>query len=581
MKERKVPIIDSEINKFYYDSNTSLVRYISAVNEIIEARKFFGKKKQAKVTSELTDIRDKTKSLRKAKINALQNPNGVTLSIYYQAKNELEDARKQSKDYQERLKQRREKTLYEKRILEGRTELTKKKLIPLEEFSIDNSIGNYVLDLIKENQLNAQQAQEVESLLKARFNQHGTSGLVSSMKNISYVIALGSPTSAITQIGDLAIPLYRTGPLRTLQALGESVFNRGAIKLEDLGINPEKIAQEFSDPRRRSRMVQKVFTLTGFNKIDILGKETLVNATLKKYQRKANNPNKEFLRRLEKVFEGETDQVIKDLQNKEITENVKLLLFNELLDTQPIALSEMPEGYLTAGDGRIFYMLKTFFIRRIDYYRNETFKLMKDKETRPEGIKNLIYLTISIMLMEAGADELEDLLLGRETSLKDRVIDNLARLVGFSKYSVDQVTTKGLFSTVAGMIVPPFDLFDDMQKDIFNYINGKDVPIRSVKNIPVLGKIAYNWWMGAYMDNKSLLRKHGLDKSEQIKAIKEKQKEVDKLREDVLKGKIDNRVYQDAKDDLEYMKRDSEDYDRYKYLQNERKRENERILEGR
>ena len=509
LKERKIPIIDAELNKFYNDSYSALLGYINSVNELIEARKFFGKKEAAKVSSELTDIREKSTEVRKLKRQAIKNPNEITIGDYWRAYHGLDVMRRGSKDYQERLKARREKTAYEKRILKGNQELVKEKTIPVEEFNIDNSIGNYVMDLIEKDQLNIEQADELERLLKARFKQKGTGGIITDFKNIGYVVTLGSPTSAITQIGDLAIPLYRTGPLRTLQALGQAIFNRSNVNLEELGISPEKIAEEFADPRRRARIVRKVFKATGFTKVDVLGKETLINATLKKYQKQAKKPSKEFTRRLENVFEGETDQLIKDLQNKEISENVKLLLFNELLDTQPIALSEMPEGYLTAGNGRIFYMLKTFFIRRIDYYRNETFKLMKNKETRAEGIKNLIYLTSAIMLMEAGADELKDLLLGRETSLKDRVVDNVARIVGFSKYSFDQIQYKGFFRTLGEMIIPPFDLLDDFGKDLLSFLKGKEIKFRTIKNIPVLGKVAYYWWFKDQKKRKSKLPKAG------------------------------------------------------------------------
>jgi hypothetical protein len=68
---------------------------------------------------------------------------------------------------------------------------------------------------------------------------------------------MGSPLSAITQVGDLAWALYKNGPWSTLSAVGKAVTGKSQFKKEDLGI--ERIAVEFSDSRKSAQMVAKIF----------------------------------------------------------------------------------------------------------------------------------------------------------------------------------------------------------------------------------------------------------------------------------------------------------------------------------
>ena len=55
-----------------------------------------------------------------------------------------------------------------------------------------------------------------------------------------------------------------------------------------------------------------------------------------------------------------------------------MLLYSRLLDFQPVALSEMPEYYLKAGNGRVFYMLKTYTLKQMDVFRKEVWHTMKN-----------------------------------------------------------------------------------------------------------------------------------------------------------------------------------------------------------
>jgi hypothetical protein len=110
-------------------------------------------------------------------------------------------------------------------------------------------------------------------------------------KNFSYADTLGSVFSAITQIGDLAWSLYENGWLDTSRAVARAALKKSRITKEDVGI--ERIAQEFADGGTLSNAVAKVFKWVGLEKMDTIGKESLLNASLESFEkRSAKDPAK-------------------------------------------------------------------------------------------------------------------------------------------------------------------------------------------------------------------------------------------------------------------------------------------------
>lgn len=362
-----------------------------------------------------------------------------------------------------------------------------------EEFgNIDDSIGAYVLNLLTEGKIKPSQEKELSNILRARFNEVGTSGAMNTYKNLAYIDTMGSVTSAVTQIGDLAISLYKAGPIRTVGSLGTAIAGKSKYTRADLGI--ERIAAEFADTSKSAKAVNFVFKAIGLTKMDVLGKETFINSVMTKLSSQAKKPTADFYRRLEAVFGDDPDvldMVTADLKAGRMTEDTKLLAFNELLDVQPVALSEMPEMYLRGGNGRIAYMLKSYTLKLFDIYRNEVFAEMK---TNPlKATRNLIALASSLILMNATADEIKDLILNRETSLSDRVVDNMMKLIGFSKYTLYTAREEGPVSAVAKTILPPFKVYDAAFKDIMRQPEGDE--LETIQSIPIGGKLYY-WWFG-------------------------------------------------------------------------------------
>lgn len=368
--------------------------------------------------------------------------------------------------------------------------------------NIEDSLGFFIMEELQKGTIDSTQSKELSDIIRARFNRGKMSTFWRVYKNFSYIDTMGSTTSALTQIGDLAFALHKSGVYKTLRALPRAIADRSEVTREDIGI--EKIAQEFEDGSTSAKAVNQVFKLVGLDKVDAIGKEVLINSALQRYRKAAKNPTPEFRDSLQIIFEEETDSVIKDLQDGQVTENVKLLLFNELLDMQPVALSEMPEAYLKSGNGRIFYMLKTFTIKQLDIYRNEVFEEIRSGNTA-KGLKNLIRLMSFFVMMNAGADYLKDLLLNRDTPPEDYVINNILRAFAISKFQIYTARREGLGTTAFKTIAPPFKIIDSFYKDVAKSIREGEIDINNVKSvssIPIVGKLYY-WWFGGGAEEKN------------------------------------------------------------------------------
>lgn len=361
---------------------------------------------------------------------------------------------------------------------------------------IEQSIGSLTADLVDSGFITPEQDAEVQEILKARFKAKGVSNKwLSLQKNASYIYTMGGINSAITQLDDLSVSLYKAGFWNTVNSIFSP--NKAGLSREELGL--EKIGQEFVEASASSKAVSAVFKMTGLDKIDAFGKNTLINATFRKFQQMAVKNEDSLRSYLEPIMEQETDQTIEDIKVGNISENVKLLMFNELADMQPIALSEMPEWYLTSGNGRVFYMLKTFALKRIDIFRNECFDKMRNGDTKT-GIQNLFKLSMFMMICGAGKDELINLLFGRKFNLSDTVVNNFLGLFGISKYALYKTRDEGFTGFLSSVGIPPVfapasDLMSDIYKSLFS-AKGKDISdFEAWKGVPITGRLYY-WWFG-------------------------------------------------------------------------------------
>ncbi|MDY6893814.1 MAG: hypothetical protein SVO01_00125 [Thermotogota bacterium] len=483
IQARKFETIPVEYADFYMDSDAALMQYIYSMTKKIEARRFFGK-----VPEKISKIK-KNRAINQTKLVKLEQQSALlssesSLSVEQQKlldtqKEQMKTLRKTIKDYDARLE--------------------KYKL----QRDYTENIGAYINDLIIQGKLNKADEKSLRELLDARFHERGTTGIVHAYKNLAYIDVMGSPISALTQIGDLAWAMYvgkawtPKGFADTTKNIVRSLFNKSGITKKDLGI--DRMAQEFADFDSLSKAVSKVFKAVGLEKMDSIGKETLINNAFSYYKRQVQSEvgRKQLLEQIRPIFGKESNNVINDLLANNPSDNVKMLLYSRLLDFQPVSLSEMPEYYLNGGNWRILYMLKTYTIKQLDVFRNEVYRKFKDGDAtqKVEALGNMVALMAVLSLANAGADEIKDFLLGRETKLEDNVIENLLTIGGANRFVRMQARREGIGTAISQLALPPFRFINSLGKDIYTKDLFDPREARSIESIPLVGKLAY-WNVG-------------------------------------------------------------------------------------
>lgn len=468
-KQRTVEKIPPELDKYYLDSDAALLHHIYSMQEAIEARRFFGKTPQR--------IKDIKSNLNRTNVE-LQRLKKI-------GEGETEIAQ-----------------MHKDNIVKYKADLERYKT----QRDFTENIGAFIDEQINKGEISLEQQKAVHDILDARFHGGMMGGIAQLYKNMSYIDTMGSPISALTQIGDLAFSLYDAGFYQTAKqatkaGLGQALKVVGLKKLapkmkftrEDMGF--ERIAQEFMDAGKMGKVVEKVFKMVGLEQMDAIGKETLMNAAYEKYRKRAKKAPKELYKELEPMFGDETMEVINDLKEDNINDNTRLLIHSKLLDFQPMAKSEMPEMYLRMGNGRLWYMLKSFTLKQFDVFRREAFQKMKTgtAKERMKGLTNLGRLSMFFVLANAGADELKDFMLGRKTDFSDRVVDNMLRLLGISKFVTWKARTEGVGMAALRQVAPPFKFINSVTKDIIGAGDGKGLEMLS--SLPVAGKLLY-WHLG-------------------------------------------------------------------------------------
>ena len=358
--------------------------------------------------------------------------------------------------------------------------------------NVEESIGEFIAYQLNNNLIKPNQVDEVKSILTAVFSRRGVnSQWIKGLRDVSYLYTMGGVNTAITQIDDIFVAAYKGGIFNTIQA----VLSKDKITKKDLGL--DSIAAEFIEGTGTSKAVNWVFKKNGIELIDGFGKNALLNGVLIKMQKMSDADLRAYL---EPIMEDETEQTLQDVRNGELSDNVRFFLFNELSDMQPISLSELPELYNTGGNMRIFYMLKSFMLKRIDTIRNECYDKIKtgNKSEQQEGLRNLYRLVLLMMIGGASKDLLIDLMYQRVIDLNDMLVNNLLGIIGISKYNIYQVREEGLGHSLAIFAMPPlFQVAEDLSGDVNKYLDGKRElkDFEVFKGLPIIGRFYY-WLIG-------------------------------------------------------------------------------------
>jgi len=375
---------------------------------------------------------------------------------------------------------------------------------------IGKSIGKHVERLRERDVLSAEQGLEVTQMLRVRFNKLAQWKWLQGVKNVTLLTTLGHYTTTPTQVGDLAFALYEAGVFHTLAEAKTALKSESKVTKEAVGI--DAIAEGFKDPSKLSKAVDWVFKKTGFEHMDRVGKEAIMNAKLAQLQEEALNGefNAKAQAMLEASFERSAHaKIIADLREGRQTPDTLFLAYSTLANFQPVSLSEYPQTYLNNPNGRIFYLLKTFTLKALSAMRREGISKIVHGKTvteKAEGFKNLIVLAGLMYLLGVPIDALKDWLMGRDPRLEDLHVDNLLKLVGVNRWAVWRARDGHIFQAAWAVIGPPKPWMDypwsDWEKIHKEQQKGLDADLsklESWKLIPIIGR-PYYWHFGGGAD---------------------------------------------------------------------------------
>jgi len=350
---------------------------------------------------------------------------------------------------------------------------------------IDDSIQSIVEQIRKDVPSYAEQ-QEVIEALRSRFSAdvHKTWRWVQNMKNLSYAGTLGNFWSAMTQFGDLVFAFHKYGIRSTVEAL----VGPKAVDRAHLGVEKAMAELQSTQKNMISTLADQAFKWSGFDKVDRFGKNVNINASLRQNIKLAKKDPAAFVKKWENHFGDETAGLMNTLTETKLkknmmwdNDNVYLMLWNDLADTQPIGLSEMPIGYLKNPNGRIMYAYKTFALKQLNYMRN-----IITKEKNPvKKAYDLTYFATMFVMANSSIDSFKDFMAGKPLDINDKVTDNILSLFGTSKYAVDK--TQGLGGIILQGLAPvPLTQGGKMLDKVSQ---GDVSPGDIVNQLPIVGKI--------------------------------------------------------------------------------------------
>lgn len=479
--ERAIEEIDAEMNQFYMPFTESLAAYVSGARENIANKKFFGGERQ-----EVKDVRASIKRTQ-TDIQNLTERRTELLSIRGDA------ARKEQDSINKKLEKRYDRLKELNQVLDA-----------IKDATLEQSIGGLVSDMVSTGTIYAKDEKLVRDLLKAKFDQKGIGSFYGAVRDTGYILTLNDFVNTVTQFGDLSLAAYRNGLFNSIAGISKPE----KITKEDLGI--DNILQEFgTENSPLTKFLTKQFKYIGFNAIDSLGKNTIINGSIVKYQNMAEkNPDK-LDKELDKWFVDAKDraQVKQDLLNKVDTDDVVFLAFNDLASLQPISPDQLPEAYSYGGVYRLFYALKTYTLKLLDIVRNDIFKEMA---TNPKNaLRNLVMLQAMMILFGVPKDMLKNLLTGEEDTFGEHLVNNIFLFQILNKYSLTKLSgstqDNNPIQFAASLFAPPaVEITSSLYVDAAAIAKGeKDLKdAYSARYIPFIGE-GYYQWVGKGAERKS------------------------------------------------------------------------------
>ena len=445
-------------------------------------------------------------------------------------------------------------------------DIESRKFFGRTEEGLDTSIGAYVNDLMVTGQIKGSDVDKVKELLTARFVQgpKKPADFTRLGKDLAIGFALNDIGSALVQANEVGMSFYRNGLLNTIKGLGQS-FNPKALKTLDLGI--QRIGADYANaPSVMRAAVDLGLKLNGFKAANKLMQETQINAAFNYFKNvfakeKGAKFNKEYSYLKGAFGVEEADRMVdafrsKSLQKAYDDDSIGLALFDRLGATQVISLSDMPKVYLKHPNSRMFYALKSFALKQLQFIKDESYNKIsgsiksmateganaKNIKLGGEGLRNLMALGLIVGGTNTGVNYLRDALRGKTSedyqSIEERAVEGLmqATIPVINPFIFYKIEKEGIGNALKNWVSPATPLLDNISKDILEFGKAMDkgedynpwLSRTLFSMIPVAGATLWSWSpAGREQYEKTIKAKV---KNRATKEKNEKEKEFAKLR---------------------------------------------------
>lgn len=415
--------------------------------------------------------------------------------------------------------------------LMGDAKLLKELGVPLKEnelkFNKDQMVKMLQASLRKDN-LTAKNVDDASELLYSYYTSKNrpVPKWVQRLKNSTYSLLLTDVRSALTQGKDIGFSLAKFGARDTLYGVAKALRmnpNKKVSRQYDLGIHD--IVEEFSSTDATKKVLDFGMKLSGFSKMDTLGKETHVNAALKHWRRIAQKDPTTFVKTWGQTFGEDTAEVLSKLRDKRIPmtelakdKQVLPIAWTELLDVQPITMTQMPVLYTKHPImGRLLYTLNSFTVKQLDHLNKRVVAEAiagNKKKAAKYAAGYLAAMTALGVPVDMAKDMVTNLLTGKDIdhSLGEYVTNNMLMALGANKFMLDSLLAGDIEKATSAVIFTPSQA---LQLGLDRLSEGLEhAPIGFIDMLPVVGRLWYDRLKVQDKQDAELMRQLGLQESD-------------------------------------------------------------------
>lgn len=326
--------------------------------------------------------------------------------------------------------------------------------------NLENSIGRLLLD--KKDKLTTEDYNLLRDSLKVIFNPtpSKTNIIAKTIKGTAPMLTMISIKNGLKQLKEISNVFYNQGVDNTLKTM----FEKSRIGLKDLGLKDIDLTNK-----------SKINALLINNFFDKTSKVWNIKANIEKMKNLIKNKDLNFENKLKFIFGDRSENVKSDImtENKKSLD-LRTLLYIDMSEMQPLDNLDLTYNYLNSPTARLFYTLKSYTIKTLNFKYNLIKKLWNDGDKKGafkqlgKYAVNYIFLTslgvagarllLSSMMKDSDIDEI----------ITDEVIDSILDFIHYQD-------AKFLGKNVDTSSMPLFNLLYDTKNLIIKKDKGKNL----------------------------------------------------------------------------------------------------------